>query len=135
MPQALVSGGKSRLPLYRKADSYVERCSLSVGDKLKGTVSGDFKIARSAVIRAPQQMLQSRLGLQRSVIELSVAVRMRSGFGGPGLSSLLSLDLGASLQLFTLQRPHWNMKTTTSFSPSCSVGRTLKSRLPETTAP
>lgn len=88
MPQALVSGGKSRLPLYRKADSYVERCSLSVGDKLKGTVSGDFKIARSAVIRAPQQMLQSRLGLQRSVIELSVAVRMRSGFRGPGLSSL-----------------------------------------------
>lgn len=67
MPQTLVSGGTSRLLLYRKADSCVERCSLPVGDKLKGTGSGDFKIAHSAVIRAPQQMLQSQLGLQHSV--------------------------------------------------------------------
>lgn len=98
----------------------MERCSLSVGDKLKGTISGDFKIARSAVIRAPQQRLQ------RSAIELSVGCAhalwvQRAKCEQP--LSLLSLALGVSLQLFTLQRPHWNVKTITSFSPKCSVGK------------
>lgn len=49
---------KLGLPLYIKADSYAEECSLLVGDKLKGTISEDFRLAGFAAIRAPQQILQ-----------------------------------------------------------------------------